>query len=569
MKYAKKYFNRMINNELGIYKDIPVKKQINVSKSIFKIYNRVITELEDPNGKYYFDEHEAELAISFIENFCVHTKGSFATGPLKDRLFKLELWQKAYLELIFGVLRKKDNTRRFRTVFLLIARKNGKTAIAGTIALKTLMVDFEEGAEIYSVATKKDQAQIVFKVVRDMISKHPALSKKIKRLKNELVFEKTLSSMKALSSDSNTLDGLNPHFCNIDEMHAIKDRNIYDVITSALGSRKQPLIMITTTNGTTRESLFDEEYDYALNVVNETFEDDEYLPLLYELDKTDDWTDSSVWEKPNPNIGVSLSKEYLDKQVQKAINSAAARTGVLTKHFNIKQTSKNRFLDFRVIERNNQEIPIERIINKYCVIGIDLSQTKDLTCVNIRIPFNAGDLKDKFFDLPLFFIPAEIAEEKQREDGVPYERWYQDGYVYYSPSRTVKQEYVFEVLIETLKKYELTPIIIGYDDWYAHELTKALEQAGFELSKVIQGFKTLSSPMRNLEGQYESSQIIYNNNPCMRWNIANVSAEQDARENIKPVKTVKRQRIDGFVAQLISQVVYERVKDHFNIIEQS
>jgi len=536
--------------------------EVVVSKRIKRVYKKIINDLADPKSKYYFNFKFAELAIDFIESFCVHTIGKLARKP-----FVLEIWQKAMLELVFGVLRKKDHKRRFRTVLLLIGRKNGKTALAANIAIKCLMADFEEGAEVYSLASKKDQAKIVFKAAQNMISVSPLLRKKLKKLQNEIYFASTLSSMKPLASKSDTLDGLNPSFCNIDEMHAIKDRNIYDVITSAVGSREQPLLLITTTNGTVREALFDEEYDYAVNVVNGTFEDDEYLPLLYELDTREEWTDPKMWQKANPNLGISFTYEYLEKQVEKAKNSAAYRTGVLTKHFNIKQTSKNRFLDYTVIEKNNKVINLDLIRDKYCTIGFDLSKTTDLTCADILVPFTTGDLEGQIFNIPLFFIPEEIALEKVKEDNVPYDRWEREGYIYFTPGRSVSQEFVFETILTVLDEYQLTPLLTGYDDWYAHELVKLFENHGLELSKVIQGFKTLSSPMVNLGAMFEESKVIYNNNPCMRWNIANTATETDAKDNIKPTKAVKRQRIDGFAAMLNAFVAYERTKDHFEALE--
>jgi len=355
------------------------KGNIKVGKKIYKIYTKLIEDMNDDKSPFYFDEKKGNKAINFIERFCKQSEGELGAN------IKLDLWQKAFLSAVFGFLNKETGFRRFKEVLLLVARKNGKTTLLSAIALYMMIADKEGSAEIYSVATKKDQANKAFKSACDMMHHSPEIRAILKKRRTDLYMPLTLSQFMPLASDSNTLDGLNIHLCIIDELHAIKDRQLYEVMKQGMSSRRQPLLVMITTAGIVRECIFDDIYEYANNVLYGTLpngKDDTFLPVMYELDDRQEWADMSCWVKANPGLGTIKQYTYLAEQVERAKNEKNALNGIICKDFNIREGVSGTWLNFDVIN-NEETYKLEEHKNIYAIGGVDLSSTTDLTCATL------------------------------------------------------------------------------------------------------------------------------------------------------------------------------------------
>ena len=512
-------------------------------------------------SKYIYDENRANHAIYFIENFCKHSKGKWA-----NKSVKLELWEKALISAIFGIIDRNNNLRRFKEVLLIVAKKNGKSLIAATIALYMLIADGEYGAECYAAATKKEQAKIIWQEATNMVQKSPELKKRIKCLTNKLLYNKTNSTFKPLSSDSNTEDGLNISNAELDEIHAWKTLELLNIILDGISARDEPLILMTTTAGFIREGAYDSKYADAENVLNglydnEGFKDDAFLPVIYELDNRDEWTDETKWKKANPNLGISKSYDYLKRKVSNALNNPINKKNVLTKEFNIPETSSEVWLDFEDIV-NKTTFEISDLKPDYGIGGTDLSSTTDLTsaCVLFQIPNS-----ELIYFHSMYWLPSEVLEFRIKEDKIPYDIWLDKGYLRISNGNKVDYDDVVSWFEEIQNDYGLYIYMHGYDSWSSQAYIKKMDDSFGKIGiPVRQGKQTLSNPMKILGAELKSKRIIYNNNPITRWCLTNVRADIDKNDNIQPSKTSnKRRRIDGFAAMLDAFVVYLDEKDEY------
>ena len=314
-----------------------------VSKRVARIYEKLAGDIRDIDSIYAFDRRKAERPIEFIERFCKHSKGEWAGRPVK-----LELFQKAYISALFGFVHKSTGYRRFRETLFYVSRKNGKSTMLSGLALYCLIADNEPGAEVYSVASKKDQARIIFDETMNMVKQSPDLLKVVKKRKSDLYFGLTFSKMQPLGKNSDTLDGLNSHLVIMDELHSIKDRNLYEVMKQSQSARRQPILIMITTAGTIRECIFDDMYKYACGVADGTILDDGFLPVLYELDAKKEWTDPACWEKANPGLNRIKKLEDLVSKVDRAKNSPRDLSGLLVKDFNVIQTVGTAWLTFEI-----------------------------------------------------------------------------------------------------------------------------------------------------------------------------------------------------------------------------
>ncbi|MGM9681820.1 MAG: terminase large subunit, partial [Eubacteriales bacterium] len=360
--------------------------EIRVPKRIRKVYNRLLDEIDNPkeSSPYYFDEDVGERPILFMERFCKQSQGALG-APLR-----LELFQKAFVQALFGFLEKETGFRRFREVFFLCGRKNGKSTLLSGIALYLLIADGEGAAEIYSVATKKDQAKKVLTEAINMIKQSPELRAILKKRRSDIYFPATASKFEALASDSNTLDGLNAHGVIIDELHAIRDRNLYDVMKQSTSSRRQPIVIMITTAGTVRECIFDDIYGYAGQVADGIVEDDRFLAIMYELDEKAEWLDPDCWIKANPGLGTIKNLKPLAEFVERARKGPSDRVSVLCKDFNWRETGGNTWLTFDEID-NPATFEMSEVYDTYAIGGCDLSATTDLTCATFLIRKSAED----------------------------------------------------------------------------------------------------------------------------------------------------------------------------------
>lgn len=538
-------------NYIREYWDEIRKGRVIVSKRIYKQYQKLIKDLED-NSKYIFDEKKANKPIEFIERFCKHSKGEWAGKPVK-----LELFQKAYISALFGFVDKNTGLRRYRESLFYVARKNGKSTLLAGLALYMLMADGEQGADIFSVATKKDQSNLIFEETHNMIKQSPELSKHIKKRKGDLYFPLGFSKFQSLGKNSNTLDGLNAHLVIMDELHGIQDRNLYEVMQQSQSARQQPLMIMITTAGTIRECIFDDMYQYACNVVDGTFKDDNFLPMLYELDSKEEWKDPKKWQKANPALGTIKKVDDLIRKVERAKNNPNDLNGLLVKDFNIRNTLHSAWLTFDDIN-NEEAFNIEGFKGSYAIGGADLSITTDLTSSTILL---MDSETEKRCVHQMYWLPLDSFNERVERDKIPYDKWYEQGLLRLCHGNTIRYSDVTDWFLEIVDKYSITPLWVYYDSYSARYWVDEMEQHGFKMIRCIQGPKTLSLPMQQMGADLKAKKIIYNNNPILKWCLTNTGIETDRNGNIVPVKNQSpKMRIDG-TASLLN--AYVGLMDHY------
>lgn len=532
-------------NYIVAYYNLIKSKKIVVSNKVKIQYEKLIYDIDNPNH-YHFDIDKANRPIEFIEKFCKHSKGQWA-----GKKVVLDLWQKAIIQSIFGFVDDKG-LRKYREVLVVVARKNGKSTLLSAIALYMLFGDKEGGAQVCCVASKKDQAKIVFNEAKNMVSQSPLLSKHIKKRKSDLYFPKTFSYFEPLASDSNTLDGLNVHCGIIDELHSIKDRNIYDVTKQSMSSRQQPILFMITTAGFVRENIYDDMYEYSNNVLNGITDDERFLSFIYELDDRKEWTNSKCWQKANPALGTIKDIKTLEELVARGKADAKFIPTLLTKDFNIRETGTGSWLTFENIN-NTKTYNIQDHKNIYAIGGVDLSSVWDLTCATIIYRYHS-----EWFCNQMYFIPEEVAEQKQREDKVPYKVWKEQGYIRFCTGNKVLETDVTDWFKELRDKYNIYTLWVGYDPWGANLWVEDMKNNSFTMEEVRQGAKTMSNPMKQLACELSSKNINYNNNPILKWCLTNAQVEIDKNDNIRPVKGRNtKQRIDGAVSLIDAYVVLQ------------
>ena len=540
--------------------------QVVVGDKIKRVYKKLVDDLKNEGSVYEYDENKANHAIEFIEKFCKHSKGKMGGKP-----FKLELWQKAMTAALFGFVHKIDGIRKYREFMLIVARKNGKSAWGSAVALYMLMADGEPGPEVVSAATKRDQAKIVWLESKRMVKKSPVLNKRVRSLVAELLTDYNDGSFRPLSSDSNTLDGLNVHASIIDELHAIEDKNLYDVIVDGMTAREQPLSIITTTAGTVREGIFDLKYEEAERVINgfddpKGYKDEHVLPIIYELDKREEWTDPTKWEKANPGLGTIKNRDELERKVNKAKANSLLVKNLITKDFNIRETTSEAWLTFEQLD-NKETFDITDLKPRYAIGGVDLSSTTDLTaaCILFQVPND-----ETIYFEHMYWLPEDLLEKRVNEDKVPYDIWKEKGLLRTTPGNKVHYKFVVDWFREIQEDYDIYLPWIGYDSWSATYFVEDMQSffGKDAMIPVIQGKKTLSGPMKSLGADLEAKRINYTNNPITKWCLSNTSVDVDKNDNIQPSKgKQQRRRIDGTAAMLNAYVVFQdKNQDYINII---
>lgn len=528
---------------------------------IKKVYKKIIKDLKTPqtlsfliDGKkethtYRFDKEKANRPIKFIESFIKQSKGQWNGKPLK-----LELFQKAFIETLFGFV-DENGLRKYRKAIFFVARKNGKSVLDSALATYMLVADKEGGAEIYSVATKRDQSKIVWEEAKKMIKKSPSLAKRIRCLVGGIYYDSTDSLFRALASDSNSLDGLNAHLVICDEVHAWKDKNLLDVMQDSQSSRRQPLLIETSTMGTIRQNVFDIEYDYASQVIDGVIEDETLLPIIYELDNEKEWTNEECWYKANPALGSIKSIKALREKVERAKANPIELVNLLCKDFNIRQNTINAWLTFEDI--NNEEIYNEWKDN-YVIGGVDLSSTTDLTCATLL-----GVVKGKIRVKQMYWIPSNYLEKKITEDKIPYDKWLKLGLLRLSGDSKIDYHDITKWFLEQVQENDLRPLWVGYDSWNAQFWCDDMKEQGFDMVEVRQGFKTESAPLKQMKADLIDKKINYNNNPILKWNLSNVVVKTDDNENIMLSKEKAKQRIDGASSLMDAYVIFVNQRSEY------
>ena len=536
-----------------------------VSDKVRRTYKHLVDKLNDQDSEYRFDERDANYVIEFIERFCCHSKGKWA-----GQRVVLELWQKALLSALFGFKHKDTGIREYRELMLLIGRKNGKSLLASALGVYLQIADGEGGPEIYSVATKKDQAKIIWSEAVRMIKHSPELRQHAKCLVSKITTGFNNGTFQPLGSDSMTLDGLNVHGALIDELHAIKDRNLYDVVIDGMSARTQPLSIITSTAGTIRDNIFDLKYDECKRIIDgyddpNGYHDETVLPIVYELDSRSEWTDPACWKKANPGLGTIKNYETLANKVERAKANPLLVKNLLCKDFNVRETAAQAYMTFEELN-NEATFDVKALHPRYGIGGVDLSQTTDLTCATMLFQVQ-GD--PTIYVKQMYWIPEELFEQRIAEDNVPYDVWRQQGLLQTSPGNKIDYRLVVQWFQELQANEDIYLYKAGYDKWSATYFIQDMEEKFGKpiMDPVAQGAMTLSAPMKALKSDLASKKVNYNNNPILKWCMANVSVVEDRNGNIVPCKTNSRNRIDGFASLLDAYVSYLRyIRDYANII---
>lgn len=546
-------------NYIKQYNDLLQSGKIVASRRVKQVYARLAAATEESSGNYIFDEARGERPIAFIERFCKHSKGEWAGQSVV-----LELFQKAYIQALYGFIDRGTGCRQYRESFFLVARKNGKSTMLAGLALYMLTSDGEGGAEVYSTATKYAQARLLFDEAHNMVKQSPALAKHFRKRKNDLYFDRTMSKFQPLARNSDTLDGLNASFVIMDELHGVKDRNLYEVMRQSMAARRQPLLVMITTAGTVRECIYDDMYSYAASVADGAVSDPHFLPVLYELDDRSEWTDPAAWIKANPALGTIKKLDDLTAKVERAKQNRNELSGVLCKEFNVRETVKTAWLSFDDIN-NETTFDLEDFRGGYCIGGVDLSITTDLTCASLLL-MKRGD--DRKYITQMYWIPADRLQERVQQDKIPYDKWFGRGLLRLCTGNTINYSDVTQWFVEIIAKYDLFPAWVYYDSYSARYFVEEMQMQGFNMVRCIQGARTLSLPMQMLGSDLQAHKVIYNNNPILKWCLTNTGVQTDRNGNIVPIKNQSpKQRIDGTAALLDCYVgLYEHYNEYTSAI---
>ncbi|MDO4616873.1 MAG: terminase large subunit [Lachnospiraceae bacterium] len=547
MNYITEYNNKIQSGEIV------------TSRRVKAVYARLAAACMETNGQYIFDENRANRPIAFIERFCKQSKGEWAGQGIC-----LELFQKAYIQALYGFIDRETGCRQYKESFFLVGRKNGKTTMLAGLALYMLTSDNEGGAEVYSTATKYAQARLLFDEAHNMIKQSPALSKHFKKRKNDLYYSPAMAKFQPLARNSDTLDGLNASFVIMDELHGVKDRNLYEVMRQSMAARRQALLVMITTAGTVRECIFDDMYSYAASVADGALSDPHFLPILYELDDRSEWSDPAAWTKANPALGAIKKIDDLTAKVDRAKQNRNELSGVLCKEFNVRETIKTAWLSFDDIN-NESTFDLEEFRGAYCIGGVDLSITTDLTCASLLLMKRGSDKK---YITQMYWIPADRLQERVQQDKIPYDKWYERGLIRLCTGNAINYSDVTAWFCEVVQKYDLFPAWVYYDSYSARYFVEEMQMQGFNMVRCIQGAKTLSLPMQMLGADLQAHKVIYGNNPVLKWCLTNTGVQTDRNGNIVPIKNQSpKQRIDGTAALLDCYVgLYEHYNEYTSAI---
>ena len=491
------------------------------------------------NGEWEFNEKKANKAIKFIENFCHHSEG-------RSDLLHLELWQKAIVSAIFGIMDKTTGHRQFREVFIIVARKNGKTLFAAAIAAYMTYIDGEYGAKVYFLAPKLDQADLVYDAFYQIVQSDDELDSITKKRRSDIYIKAFNTSVKKIAFNSKKSDGFNPQLVVNDEMQAWPgDQGLkqYEVMTSALGARKQPLIISIATAGYVNDGIFDELFKRATAFLKGNSREKRLLPFIYMIDDIEKWDSIEELKKSNPNLGVSVSVEYYLEQIEIARNSISKKVEFMTKFCNIKQNSAVAWLDYWDVMKcvhEDKPLALEDFKGCYCVAGIDLSRTTDLTAASIII--NRDGINHVF---TRFYMPQKRYEIAINEDNTPYNIYRDRGFLFISGENQVDYKDVYNWFIELVKVYKIKPLKIGYDRYSANYLVEDLKTAGFHTDDVYQG-TNLTPVLHEFEGNLKDGLFDFGDNSMLAAHFLNVAVDINLNDSrMKPVKIEKRMRIDG------------------------
>lgn len=543
-------------NYIVEYHDKIERGQIIAGKWIKKIYKILVDGIK--SGDWDFDAKKANKAIQFIENFCHHSKG-------RNDLFKLELWQKAIISAIFGILDKKTHRRQFREIFLLVGRKNGKSLFAAAIMAYVAYIDGEYGSELYCLAPKLDQADIVYDSFYKITQAEEELAEVTKKRRSDIYIAELNTTIKKIAFNAKKADGFNPTMTTNDEMEAWPgDQGLkqYEVMVSGTGARTEPITLSTSTAGYVNDGIFDELMKRSTAFLKGSSKERRLLPFLYMIDDLEKWNTKEELAKANPNLGVSVQWEFFEEQIAIALQSLSKKAEFMTKYCNIKQNSSIAWLDYETVAKAaGQPYTLDDFRGCYCVAGIDLSRTTDLTAVSLVI-----EKGGKNHIITQFFMPQERYNVAIDEEGVPYNIFKEQGYLTISGEHQVNYKDVFAWFVRLIKEYKIRPLKVGYDRYCAGYLVEEMKESGFHMDDVYQG-TNLTPVLNTFEGDLKDGMYLIGENNLLKSHLLNVAVQiktDDSR--MKPVKIEKRAHIDGAVS--IFDALAVKMKYHKEIGRQ-
>lgn len=520
-----------------------------VGRWVLMWYEYIVHGLE--SGLFYFDAKKANHAIKFVETFCRHHE-----GDLGGQLIKLELWQKAFLSVVFGIM-DKSGCRQFREVLLIMGRKNGKTLFAAAIAAYCAFADKEYGARIYFAAPKLEQAGLCYEAFYQMVDKDEELAPLTKKRRTDIYIESSNTTAKPLAFSAKKSDGLNISLCIADEIASwTGDAGLkfYEVIKSSFGARRQPLLLSITTAGYVYEGIYDELVRRATRCLMGESKETRLAPFIYQIDDVRKWNDINELKKANPNLGVSVSVDYMLEEIAIAEGSLSKKNEFLAKYCNVQQNSSSAWLPAAAVEKAcGAHIGLEDFRNSYCVCGIDLSRTVDLSAACVVI-----EKDGKLNVIAKFFMPAEGIEEATARDGLPYQAYVERGILKPSGENFIDYRDCYEWMRSLVRDYDLYPLQTGYDRYSAQYLVKDLEADGFWLDDVYQGFN-LSPVIAEFEGMLKDGKINIGDNDLLKVHLLNAALKYDnGTERCKLVKIGKNDHIDGCAALMDALCVRQK-----------
>lgn len=520
-----------------------------VGEWIKALYTMIEKGLE--NGSFFYEPKKAHAAIKFIESFCRHHEGALAPN-----LIKLELWQKAFLSVLFGVV-DKDGNRQFRECFMVLGRKNGKTLLAAAIACYMIYLDGEYGARAYFTAPKLDQASFCFDAFFQMIQKEEELNKLAKKRRTDIYFGSTNSSAKPIAFNAKKADGMNIHLCIADEIASWQGDGglkFYEVLKSSFGSRRQPLLLSITTAGYVNDGVFDELMKRATRVLKGDSREARFLPILYIIDDINKWNDINELNKSNPNLGVSITKDYLLEEIAIAEGSLSKKAEFITKYCNIKQNSSMAWLSTQTVNKCcNGHMELSDFRDSYAFCGLDLSQTTDLTSACVVIKKNGI-----FHVFSKFWLPAEKIEEATERDGIPYQAYIQRGFLELSGDNFIDYHDCYRWFTQLIEEYQVYCLEIGYDRYSAQYLIQDLDTYGFHTDDVYQG-DNLWPIIQEVEGLMKDGRILIGDNDLLKIHFLDSAVKMSVeRGRGKLVKLSPNAHIDGMAALLDAFTVHSK-----------
>lgn len=543
----------------------------------------LLNNLHNP-GEFHFDYQLANKPIEFIERFCKLPSGQLGAP------FKLELFQKARFQALFGFV-DDDNIRQYNECLIIEGRKNGKSSELAGLELALLIADGEGMPQIYNLATKLEQAKIGFNAVHNIVKQSEFLSKHIRKRVSDLYFSHNFGFIRPLAGNTNSLDGLDAHGVVIDELGAIKDRDLYDLMKQSMGARKQPILFTISTNGFVRGGIFDAQYDYACLLLDGKLSEPNkrFLPFIYELDDVKEWDKEECWIKANPGLGTIKSYDYMRQMVQKAKDDPSFKPTVMVKDFNMKENSTTRWLRWDVLNNeettnveNKQQYTYDEMVAgfktlgfKYGIGGFDYAETLDLASAKVitRLPDD-----DKIYVLQMYWTcekTLEELQEKSKELYHIYKEWVRRGLLRVSAGHKIRKQDMFDWFIEVQQELDIYIYAGGYDRWHIEETDEKYLESYFGKGvwrKVAMGARTLSYPMYELKADLTEHQVIYNNHPIDKWCLSNLEIKMDLNGNIQPVKPGygskasninNLKKIDGALSLIIAYAIYLEIKEEF------